>query len=95
MLIVGAGLSGLMAARHLQAEGLRVRLLEARSRVGGRMVSATTADGSRVDLGGQWVGASHQRLAALLRELEIATFPSYYDGLGVFHWRGQIGRAHV
>jgi monoamine oxidase len=89
VLIVGAGLSGLVAARRLQAEGLAVRVLEARERVGGRMVSATTANGSVVDLGGQWGGVSHHRFEALLNELGIGRFPSHYDGKGVFHWRGR------
>jgi monoamine oxidase len=88
VLVVGAGLSGLMAARRLQQQGLRVRVLEARTRVGGRMVSHALADGSVVDLGGQWGGASHHRFAALLAELDIATFPSYATGRGVFQWRG-------
>ena len=89
VLIVGAGLSGLVAARRLLAEGLTVRVLEARERVGGRMVSTTTVDGSVVDLGGQWGGASHHRFEALLKELGIGRFPSHYGGKGVFHWRGR------
>jgi monoamine oxidase len=89
VLIVGAGLSGLVAARELRARGLSVALLEARNRVGGRMVSARTSDGSIVDLGGQWGGASHHRFAALVEELGLERFPSHYDGLGVFHWQGR------
>ncbi|MFN7898344.1 MAG: flavin monoamine oxidase family protein [Synechococcaceae cyanobacterium] len=95
VLIVGAGLSGLMAARRLQAEGRTVRLLEARPRVGGRMHSSSTADGSVVDLGGQWGGATHHRFAALLQELGLARFPSYDDGQGVFHWRGRRVEAPI
>ena len=89
VLIVGAGLSGLVAARELRARGRSVALLEARTRVGGRMVSARTSDGSIVDLGGQWGGASHHRFAALVAELGLERFPSHYDGLGVFHWQGR------
>lgn len=89
VLIVGAGLSGLVAARELRARGRSVALLEARTRVGGRMVSARTSDGSIVDLGGQWGGASHHRFAALVEELGLERFPSHYDGLGVFHWQGR------
>jgi monoamine oxidase len=87
--VVGAGLSGLVAARRLQRAGLRVRVLEARTRVGGRMVSTTTPHGAVVDLGGQWGGVSHRRFAALLDELTLETVASYYDGQGVFHWQGR------
>ena len=85
---MGAGLSGLVAARRLQSAGRGVRVLEARSRVGGRMLSSTSANGSVIDLGGQWGGASHHRFAALLDELALERFASHYGDRGVFHWRG-------
>lgn len=93
VVIVGAGLSGLVSARRLQAAGWRVIVLEARPRLGGRMLSATTAEGAVVDLGGQWGGASHHRFAALLEELGLGRDPSYYDGEGVFHWQGRRHQA--
>ena len=89
VVIVGAGLSGLVAARRLQGLGHTVRVLEARQRVGGRMVSTTTSDGTVVDLGGQWGGATHHRFAHLLRELGRSTDPSPVAGQGVFLWRGR------
>ncbi|MEB3354153.1 MAG: FAD-dependent oxidoreductase [Cyanobacteriota bacterium] len=89
VLIVGAGLSGLIAARRLQQQGRRVRVLEAQPRIGGRMVSRTLRDGSVVDLGGQWGGATHHRFAALLAELGISHYPSHYTGAGIWCWRGQ------
>jgi len=89
VLVVGAGLSGLVAARRLQQQGLRVRVLEARTRLGGRMVSRTLSDGSVVDLGGQWGGTTHHRFAALLSELGISRYPSHYTGDGIWCWRGE------
>ncbi len=93
VVVVGAGLSGLICARELRRQGLAVQLLEARERWGGRMHGRTTPSGWPVDLGGQWVGASHHRLLALLAELGLHRFPTPYDGEGVFHWNGAAHRA--
>ena len=93
VVVVGAGLSGLIAARRLIEQGQRVRVLEARPRVGGRMVSQPLSDGSVVDLGGQWGGNTHHRFAALLQELGLSRYPSYYAGDGIFCWRGKCIKA--
>ena len=82
VVIVGAGLSGLIAARELHKKGQRVHILEARATTGGRMIRQTTKTGAVIDLGGQWGGATHHRFQALVDELNIKTFPSYYDGKG-------------
>ena len=95
VVVVGAGLSGLICARQLRRQGLTVQLLEARERWGGRMHGRTTPSGWRVDLGGQWVGASHHRLIALLEEFGLRRYPTHYDGDGLFHWNGAAHRAGV
>jgi monoamine oxidase len=56
VIVVGAGLAGLSAARRLVTQGFEVTVLEARDRVGGRTEGAVTADGTSIELGGQWVG---------------------------------------
>jgi monoamine oxidase len=78
--IVGAGLAGLTAARDLRAGGRSVRVLEARERVGGRLLNATLDDGTVVELGGQWVGPTQDRVLGLAEELDLATFPTYETG---------------
>lgn len=54
VVVVGAGPSGLTAAYRLRQAGLRVAVLEARDRVGGRTWT-DTIDGAMLEIGGQWV----------------------------------------
>ena len=57
--VIGAGLSGLIAARDLQKAGLdSFVVLEARDRVGGRTVNASLGNGYVSELGGQWIGTT-------------------------------------
>ena len=56
VVVIGAGLAGLTAARQLETAGKQVAVLEARDRVGGRVHSHEFADGPVVEVGGQWVG---------------------------------------
>jgi monoamine oxidase len=78
--IVGAGLSGLQAAKVLADRSQEVVVLEARDRVGGRLLNATLAGGVTVDVGGQWVGFDHARVQRLAGELGIEIFPQYGEG---------------
>ncbi|MDX1511878.1 MAG: FAD-dependent oxidoreductase [Nitriliruptorales bacterium] len=80
--VVGAGLSGLTAARRLAAAGQHVVVLEARDRVGGRTLTIDR-DGARLDVGGQWIGPTQHRLRALAEELGIETFPTHVTGRNV------------
>src|SRR5215217_6893224 len=59
VVVVGAGMAGLIAARDLLAADVSVLVLEARDRVGGRLLNHTLANGTVVELGGQWVGPTH------------------------------------
>ncbi|MGX5653359.1 flavin monoamine oxidase family protein [Geodermatophilus nigrescens] len=67
VVVVGAGLAGLAAARRCLTSGLSVRVLEARDRVGGRTWSRDIA-GRSVDLGAEWVSPGHHR--AVMAELD-------------------------
>ena len=61
VVVIGGGLSGLTAARELKRQGHRVRLLEAKDHIGGRMVNQRVAGNGVIDLGGQWGGKTHHR----------------------------------
>jgi monoamine oxidase len=79
VLVVGAGLAGLAAARSLVASGREVLVLEARSRVGGRTEGLHLADGTPLELGGQWIGHTQTRMYELVAELGLETFRTYND----------------
>jgi len=92
VVVVGGGIAGLTAARNLVKAGRSVVVLEALSRVGGRMVRRSVAEGGWVDLGGQWAGPTQHRLLALSDELGLKRFPSYYGGEGIVAFDGIAGR---
>ena len=80
VVVIGAGPSGLTAARRLHEAGGDVVVLEARDRVGGRTWTLELDDGTPVDLGGQWVGPSQHHLRGLLDEFGLATEPTPVAG---------------
>lgn len=90
--IVGAGLSGLSAARILAGAGREVVVLEARERVGGRLLNMTLGDGVTVDAGGQWVGSDHIRVQRLATELGIEIFPQHGGGRNLLDLHGKQRR---
>ena len=63
VVVIGAGLAGLAAARALVAAGREVVVLEARDRVGGRTLNHDIGGGKVVELGGAWIGPSQDRQA--------------------------------
>ncbi|HWO47790.1 MAG TPA: flavin monoamine oxidase family protein, partial [Solirubrobacterales bacterium] len=87
--IVGAGLAGLVAARRLAAAGLQPVVVEARERVGGRLLNEEIGDGKVVEVGGQWIGPTQERIAALADELGVATFPTFNEGRDVMVMNGK------
>jgi monoamine oxidase len=88
VVVVGAGLAGLSAARALTAAGRSVVVLEARDRVGGRTLNHPLPGGHVADLGGTWIGPTQNAVAALADELGLATFAQVDDGNAVYYRDG-------
>lgn len=78
VVVVGAGLAGLSAARELGKTGAETVVLEARDRVGGR-VEGGELGGHPIELGGTWIGEGHSRMHGLVEELGLATFRTWND----------------
>lgn len=90
VVIVGARLAGLTAARKLHRAGVDVVVLEAQDRVGGRTYSKELGDGYVVDLGGQWVGPTQDRAIALADELGVQRFRQFDTGRKAMSIDGDI-----
>lgn len=83
IVVVGAGFAGLVAARRIADSGRSVALLEARDRVGGRVLNHDIGGGNVVEVGGQWIGPTQDKIGALAKEMGVETFPTYYKGKNV------------
>ncbi len=80
ILIVGGGLAGLSAAWQLQNIGAEVRLVEARSRFGGRVCTQARESFADCDLGPSWIWSGQPLVEQLLRHFNIRSYPQYVDG---------------
>ena len=82
VIVVGAGLAGLAAARDLARGGADVLVLEARDRVGGRVEQVAVDDGRPVQLGGELVGRGHAAYLGLVEELGLTLTSTYTSVAG-------------
>jgi monoamine oxidase len=89
VIVVGAGLAGLTAARQVRLAGYSVLVIEARDRVGGRVLNHRLAGGHVADLGGQFVGPTQRHILALAADLGVATQAIFTRGRTVLEIGGR------
>ncbi|WP_109485923.1 flavin monoamine oxidase family protein [Occallatibacter savannae] len=87
ILVIGAGMAGLTAARRLAEAGRQVLVLEARDRVGGRI--RTIREGDQIlELGAEFIHGHPPELWDLIREAGLSTYP--IDGTDYCHRDGKL-----
>ncbi|MGK0379032.1 MAG: monoamine oxidase, partial [Patiriisocius sp.] len=84
IVIIGAGLSGLLTGYRLKKEGIPFKILEARNRIGGRINTLYGTNNTPIEMGATWFTNQHSHLITLLEELGIDHFEQYMDR-SVFH----------
>ncbi len=84
VVVVGAGLAGLVAATELIGSGHSVQVLEARDRVGGRVWNHDLGGGHISERGATFIGPTQHHVAALAKQLKVPTFRVYDIGKDVY-----------
>lgn len=80
VIVIGAGFAGLAAAAYLKKKKLKVTVLEARNRIGGRVVSFDVpGENMVVELGAEWVGEHHERIRTLCGEYGLPLDDNRFD----------------
>ena len=92
VIVVGAGVTGLVTAYRLLQAGREVTVLEARDRIGGRLRNETHDEEVDFEVGGQWVSPDQTALIALLDELGPETFKRYREGESLYVGSDGIAR---
>ncbi len=93
VIIIGAGASGLMAARELSAKGLQVSIIEARDRIGGR-INTIVDNGYVYEAGAEFIHGKLETTLALMKEAGLAITPTsnnfYQISNGKWHQSNQM-----
>jgi len=90
VIIIGAGLSGLTAARELERKGFDVQIIEARDKVGGRNEAIVSKNKLKLEVGGQWIGANQTEMFKLCQEFGLQLYPTYNEGKNILYINGKV-----
>ncbi|MFV8321623.1 flavin monoamine oxidase family protein [Flavobacterium sp. LS2R12] len=84
VIVIGAGLCGLYTAFLLQKKGIEVVILEANTRIGGRIKTITGTTAVSMEMGATWFGNQHRHLLEVLQTLELPYFRQHTKGISLF-----------
>ncbi len=84
VIVIGAGVSGLAAAKTLVDSGCKVTVLEARDRMGGRILTDRSW-GTPIDLGASWLhGIDSNPVAEIIKKLKLPTVTTEYEEAAIY-----------
>lgn len=90
ILIIGAGIAGLAAARQLKSSGFQVTVLEGRNRIGGRIYTDRNL-GLPIDLGASWIhGINKNPIGKLAQDFKINIQKTNYDNIQIYGSNGKL-----
>jgi len=90
VIIIGAGLTGLTLAKNLAENGVNFLVLEARERIGGRIHSVETQDGTVVEMGATWFFPRFHNLLLLLKKLKVELCEQFTTGHAMYESHARI-----
>lgn len=85
ILIIGGGLTGLTLAYYLKNLNISVKIIEARSTIGGRIKTKYNTNKAPIELGATWLINQQISALSLLKELNIPVFEQYYGTTAIYH----------
>ena len=94
VVVAGGGLAGLTAAFELSRRGARVHLVDARSRLGGRVHTLRDADGIHAEAGGEFIDQPHDAIRGLAASLRLSLVGVLRAGFGLAPRHGRRTTIH-
>lgn len=91
ILIIGGGLTGLTLAYLLRDSNLKVKIVEARDRLGGRIHTLYHEKLPSLEMGATWLGKKHTALVQLLKELKIGMYPQLMTDKAIYEVDARSG----